>query len=373
MKDDNFYAKIKSNDKLQDLFNEYKYHVVPDTWSVVATDIKGSTKAISEGRYKEVNMVGAITIIAILNIEKKLDLPFIFGGDGAFVLVPNYLLDKVKRTLFEVKKLSINSYNLNLRIGIVPVGKIYEDNFSLKIAKLKVSEKYSQAIIKGGGLEYCDELLKNSNKYLVEENNCEAIELDLEGLECRWEKVNSPKDEVLSLLIKANDERTYYNVLENIETLLGDNASRSPININNLKLSFKTKELNTEASLYSNNIFYKAFVILKIKSINFIGKILMDYNIGQWGKYKKRITSYSDTEKFDDMLRLTVCSTFEETLALEKYLKQQFNEGNIIYGIHKTDSSFMTCLIFERHGKHIHFVDGTNGGYAMAAKMMKEL
>jgi hypothetical protein len=31
----------------------------------------------------------------------------------------------------------------------------------------------------------------------------------------------------------------------------------------------------------------------------------------------------------------------------------------------------MTCLVFNRHGGHVHFVDGAQGGYAMAAAQMK--
>jgi len=33
----------------------------------------------------------------------------------------------------------------------------------------------------------------------------------------------------------------------------------------------------------------------------------------------------------------------------------------------------MTCLVFQRHGKQIHFVDSSDGGYAIAAKMMKKM
>jgi hypothetical protein len=32
----------------------------------------------------------------------------------------------------------------------------------------------------------------------------------------------------------------------------------------------------------------------------------------------------------------------------------------------------MTCLVFDRDGRQVHFVDGADGGYALAAKKMKE-
>ena len=31
----------------------------------------------------------------------------------------------------------------------------------------------------------------------------------------------------------------------------------------------------------------------------------------------------------------------------------------------------MTCLVFDRNGHHLHFVDGADGGYALAATEFK--
>jgi len=32
----------------------------------------------------------------------------------------------------------------------------------------------------------------------------------------------------------------------------------------------------------------------------------------------------------------------------------------------------MTCFIRDFGGEHLHFLDGSNGGYAMAARQMKQ-
>jgi hypothetical protein len=34
--------------------------------------------------------------------------------------------------------------------------------------------------------------------------------------------------------------------------------------------------------------------------------------------------------------------------------------------------ALITCLIFNRNDKHLHFIDGARGGYGAAAKAMKE-
>ncbi len=60
---------------------------VPDDWVIVIGDIEGSTEQV-EGRYKSVNLVGAAVIAAVLNALPDLDIPFVFGGDGAALVVP---------------------------------------------------------------------------------------------------------------------------------------------------------------------------------------------------------------------------------------------------------------------------------------------
>jgi hypothetical protein len=44
----------------------------------------------------------------------------------------------------------------------------------------------------------------------------------------------------------------------------------------------------------------------------------------------------------------------------------------LVYGLHVSKHALMTCLVFDRFGKQVHFVDGSGGGYALAAKQMKE-
>jgi hypothetical protein len=72
------------------------------------------------------------------------------------------------------------------------------------------------------------------------------------------------------------------------------------------------------------------------------------------------------------MLRLVVASTSKQRERLHLYLEKELQKKKLFFGIHSSDASLMTCLIFQRHGKHIHFVDSSLGGYALAAKMLKK-
>lgn len=46
-------------------------------------------------------------------------------------------------------------------------------------------------------------------------------------------------------------------------------------------------------------------------------------------------------------------------------------EGKLNYGIHQSDAALVTCLINQVGVNHLHFVDGADGGYALAATDLK--
>lgn len=62
---------------------------------------------------------------------------------------------------------------------------------------------------------------------------------------------------------------------------------------------------------------------------------------------------------------------------LSHFLENYFQEGKLVYGIHVTDSTVTTCFVREYQRNHIHFIDGTGGGYTKASvgfkRRLKEL
>lgn len=372
----NFYKNLKQIDDFSKIMENENYSKIPNEWFVIVSDIKSSTKAIEEGKYKQVNFIAALTIIGILNINRELDFPYIFGGDGASLIIPPILLENSKKVLIEASKKAKESFGLELRIGVVSLKEIEKRGSFIEVTKFQVSKDYTQAIVRGNGLELAEELLKKEyENFKIEDDFINDYTANFDGLECRWEDIKTPKDETISILIKSlnsNSNEIYQNSLKQIEQIAGSFDERNPIKyINQLNLSFNPRVLNTEASIFAKNKISKLFVILKLMFENFLGLILMKYSIGLWGKYKSRIIRTTDTEKFDDMLRMVITTTKKQSLELEKYLQKEYENKNLVYGIHKSNSALMTCLIFQRHGKHIHFVDSSNGGYALAAKELK--
>ncbi|NEQ24513.1 MAG: DUF3095 domain-containing protein, partial [Microcoleus sp. SIO2G3] len=76
--------------------------------------------------------------------------------------------------------------------------------------------------------------------------------------------------------------------------------------------------------------------------------------------------------KFDDMLRMIISGNQKQRERLISYLEKNYTSGKLVYGLHTSDRVLMTCLVFERNGRQVHFVDGADGGYAVAAKLMKQ-
>ncbi|MBU0923250.1 DUF3095 domain-containing protein [bacterium] len=372
-----FYKNLKQVNDFSKIMQDSNYCLIPNDWYVIVSDIKDSTKAIEKGMYKQVNFVAALTIIGILNIDKEEDFPYVFGGDGASLLIPPSLLEKSKKVLIEASKKAKEAFDLELRIGVINIKEIEKRGSFIEIAKLAITKDYTQAIIRGNGLELAEELLKKEYEtFKIQDDLKNTYTANFDGLECRWEDIKTLKDETISILIKSINQKDsneiYTNCIKNIEKIAGNYEQRNPIKeIDQLNLSFNPMVLNAEASIFSKNKIGKIFTILRLAFENLLGLILMKYSIGQWGKYKQRIIRTTDTEKFDDMLRMVISTNTNQTKKLEEYLENLYLKKDIVYGIHKSDSALMTCLIFQRHAKHIHFVDSSKGGYALAAKELK--
>jgi hypothetical protein len=89
------------------------------------------------------------------------------------------------------------------------------------------------------------------------------------------------------------------------------------------------------------------------------------------GTYRKATAQHSDYIKFDNVLRLVMDLSPARIDALTAYLDGLAGGGRIFYGLHTAPAALMTCLVFDYQSRHFHFVDGADGGYALAARAMK--
>jgi len=386
---DAFYTDLPVVYEFVDITNSKNFVAVPQDWQIIITDIVNSTKQVENGRYKEVNLIGASTIVAILNVTSNLEIPFVFGGDGASILVPPSLLDVAKRALIATQKFALEIFKMELRVGIVPVSEI-SDRYELKVAKLQISPSYNQAIFKGGGLTHATNLVKALNSiYLLnqpenQESQNPNSKPDLSGLECRWQDIPSRHGEIVTLIILANStheitsDLVYEQAIAQIKLIYGEEHEYHPVTSETLNFTFDDKKLSLETKARSKSSHWcdRLIYLIKIKLEVLLAFFLIKFKFKNadmdWGKFKAHISNTTDYKKFDDILRIIISGNADQRSRLISYLEQKYTEGVLVYGYHLSDRALMTCLVFERNGRQVHFVDGADGGYTYAAKMMKQ-
>lgn len=373
--DKHFYSDLPAHDmSLPDLLiKEQLFHQVPLDWHVIITDIIGSTQAVQNGRHEEVNLIATGSIVTVLNIAYSMNVtvPFFFGGDGATFIVPTALLDKLMQALTLYRTHTLDNFNLELRTGAVPVTQIAAAGHEIRMAKFSSSAAFSIPIVLGNGLNYAEQLIKGENWKAIHKS--QETELDLSGMQCRWDKIPPPenKEEIVTLLVIAcsveQQASVFRKVLQKIDSLYGFPDKRQPISVSRLKFKTTFSRLGNEMRLRLGKVrwfellrswFFSLYVYFYLRSPKGI-------------TYLKNLVEMSDTLVIDGKINTVISGTTAARKALEELLNEMETAGEILYGMHISDASIMSCYVRNLDDGHIHFVDGSEGGYTKAAKMLK--
>ena len=371
-----FYMNLTGFNDFSDVHNPDNYSQAPDDWFVIITDIKNSTVAIKEGRYKDVNTLGAATISSLQQALGTLHFPFVFGGDGATAVIHGEHIEKAKEALLKLQNYSHHLFGLELRLGIVSMSEVNSANQSIQIAKFFINPHKSIAMFRGGGLAWVDAQIKaHPDKYCFNSNN-ENME-DLEGLSCRWQPLESKRGHILTLLAQpanSNKPEIVQETLQHLNSIFNGDINRaSPVQKLNMKYKSFSQIIKDEWN-YEKIHFGKKYLQRLVETFICVWAFRFKLPIFFKAKeYTDQIGVHSDYRKFDDCLRLVIDCTHAESEEIEEYLNKMYEEGKIYYGTHYSSHSLMTCLIENlQQGGHIHFIDGGNGGYAMAAIQLKQ-
>jgi hypothetical protein len=170
----------------------------------------------------------------------------------------------------------------------------------------------------------------------------------------------------------------YDEIIKKISQIYGNDESCSPVQADALHLTMNNTQLSHELKVNTYLLDQIDLIKywIKIRFQNLIGWVFMTFKLNisgvNWGNYKNDLVRNTDFKKFDGVLREVISGTQEQRIELQGYLKQRYEKGECVYGIHASDSALVTCMINDRSGEHFHFVDGADGGYAMAATEMKK-
>ena len=381
-----FYAELPVITDFRDVARPESFARLPADWHVVMSDVRDSTIAIQSGRYKNVNTVGAATITAVLNAAGAIEVPFVFEGDGSMLCVPGELLDDARAALLQTRELARKSFNLELRIATLPVAQIDAAGLSVWVARYRVSENYVQALFAGGGMAYADRTMKDpaSAEACAVKPGSIAAKGRFDGLECRWQDIPSPRGETVSLMVRAMSRdaaqasAVYREVIAKVREVYGDDEACHPISVANLAISLGARQLGNEVGVRVGNRGRPGRwrYLMWIRGVTLLGWVLMKFGIRteltDWSRYKPTLVRNADVRKFNDLYRQILAGTAAQREALQAWLDERFARRELVYGLHVTDRAHMTCLVFDYSGRHLHFIDGADGGLFLAAKGFKE-
>ena len=370
-----FFADLASFSKFEELTEDRHFVPLPEDWFVVITDVRGSTRAIEAGRYRDVNTIGAASISVVQEAIAE-ELPFVFGGDGATILVPPTRLDAALEALTGLAALARENFDLELRVGRVAVRELDAAGTTIEVAKHELAAGRCIAVMRGGGLAKAEQLVKGDEAtYGIPTQSAEPKEL--KGLTCRWQPIASRRGTMLSLLVEARGDRpreVYAEVLKELARVFGGNLDvANPVEPETMRykslVSIVRDEWRQTARLSWRSIYARLFSI-------FASVLMFALRIKPMGydpePYRKAMRTHSDFRKFDGVLRMVIDCTDEEKAHIVAMLEASAARGQLAYGVHGSRTALMTCYVRGMSdGQHIHFIDGANGGYAMAAKGLK--
>jgi hypothetical protein len=375
-KDSSFYSQLHlHHGALHELLlDETAFTEVPQEWNIIVTDIKDSTQAVQDGKQQLVTLAATGSIVACLNISraKGIDIPFFFGGDGATLLVPNEILPDCLFALQLHQERCSLSFDFFLRVGHRNVNQLKEEGAQLRIAKYKRNDLHMMPIILGDALQLAEVSIK-------ERESQEAIEqmaynLNLQGMECKWDKIKPPQkgNEVLSLIISAasvaSQSELYSEVLKKIDLIYGEDIIRHPVSAGKLKMVHHLSRFKNEVQMK-----YKEVTTGKVAASwwrSVAGSIFTKYT--RPGKnYLDDLIQLTETLLLDGSINTVITGEAAQRDELLAYLDQLEKEKKLKYGYYTSSSSVLSCFVTAIDDYHIHFLDGDNGGYTQASKVLK--
>jgi hypothetical protein len=355
------------------------FQPVPEDWSVIITDVEDSTAAIAAGKYNDVNLIGA----ASLSITHKIlgqEFPYVFGGDGATILLPNKYLDTVSVALSGLRRLAKERFHLSLRVGSVSMSEIYQWGHALEIAKYNVGPDKQLAIFRGDGLEAAENAVKYPLKEHEIDDAGDTYTL-LEGLSCNWSLVKSLSGRAVALIVRSQDSSLdiydeLFRMLDGIYA--GDHERANPVTLESLQLkalgTIVNKGMRLAPSTWSRIGLSRILQGVTMTASRWIPlPNLGSHREGKLATYIASMRTHTDYRKFDGTLRMVLDCSVEQSNAITEFLETNYLAGRIFYGTHISQGVLMTCHVNRTEpGEHIHFVDGSEGGYTLAAKQMKQ-
>jgi Protein of unknown function (DUF3095) len=369
-----FYESIPIFDEFAEAVKAESYRPLPDDWVVGFSDVVGSTKAVAEGRYKAVNMVGAGAIAAVANALERRSFPFVFGGDGASFAVSGSDASAARAALAAMADFSHHEFHLDLRVAAVSVREIRTAGRDVRVGRYGATLQCVYAMFAGGGLAWLEAEAKRGRYALPPA--APGAKPDLSGLSCRWGVAPAKQGVILSLIVAPRGDDPRFGALIDEVVRMAHEAPLDgrPITLASLGVADPMKAIALEASVNAASGVSRVRARFSAAVSYLLGVTFHRFKLKAGGfdaaLYASDVAANADFRKFDDWLRMTLdCSpAFADALEARLAVAEEFAN----WGAFRQEAAQLTCFVpsIKERG-HVHFVDGAGGGYTMAAKAMK--
>lgn len=376
---DDFYRTAPTFRDFRLVAEEFSFSPLPEDWLIGVADVERSTKAIQDKRYKAVNMAGAAVIAAIANAVGGREFPFVFGGDGASFAVSPADAGIARQALAETATWVREDLDLTLRVGMVSVGEIRRKGYDVRVGRYAVSDHISIAMFSGGGVAWADAAMKRDE--ISVPRAPAGARPDLSGLSCRFEQFPTQHGQILSVLVLPADISRMSGfravVRQIISMVEGSSECERPATRDAMHLKWPPQGCDLEALASRKTGEPVGISKMKVYARTFLYFFIMRFNlrVGRFvpRKYLSEVAANSDFRKFDDALRMIVDCSLGMAQRIEGTLTAAESEGHVRYGCHRESAAIMTCFTpLPSQPTHVHFIDGAEGGYALAAAALKQ-
>jgi hypothetical protein len=373
---ENFLDALVPIEAFEQVFSGQTGTLIPEDWLLIATDILGSTKAIESGRYKEVNTLGAASIIQMINACKPHRIAYQFGGDGSLLAVPPSCREPALTALANLADIAQNQFQLKLRLGIWKASEFLSRDHPIRISKYTLVDEEVMFFFQGTGVAVSDQWLKGTSPVKsIDIPKITALDNALsKGLSCRWNPLKSQNGVMLTGLLLPRNRANAPEVLAKAHEDLEANHSYNtrPVSIASLNPGYPPKDYYAEWRVRTAGkpmiVRLAIYLLIQLQVLAIMPLVgLLKAKLS----YIQGIATRSDFQKYDGTYRFVRDLTPEHAANFRTWCEAQHEAGELYFGLWESDTALMTCLLLDDF-QHVHFIDGGDGGYAMAALELKK-
>jgi len=314
----------------------------------------------------------------VMNSVPGESFPFVFGGDGATLAVSAGHAARVREALARTAAFARDDLGLGLRAALIPLNEIRAAGGDVRLAWFQPSPEIRYAMFSGGGLVFAEEAMK-AGRFAIEPAPA-GERPDLAGLSCRYTPVAGRNGLILSLIVKRGAKASEAEFAAAVTDVLGMlnalDRDGHPVPPEGPPVRWPPQglELEARASRGEQSLALRRW---KLRLVGAVSWFILKFGLRLGGfdaaHYRRQTTQNTDFRKFDDGLRMTIDCSPEMADRVERRLAELRARGVLSFGAFRQKEALVTCIVPNvMHDDHMHFVDGAGGGYALAARMLKQ-